>query len=267
MLAHATSNPSHSTSANSHHHQHQHPLHHPAIAPVRAQSPAFVKPQQPSTSKVPATPSSPPSSYSPVNGSSAVTPGGGGSGYSPPPPSHFTPLIERSFQGDQRMLNLAHSIINSSWFQAGNMEPPVSTTDDIVKEKIVRPGESRFRAFLEMTPVRTYRCQFVTEQGRCGRTEERLDRAQGHARQHLEYRPFVCGGKCARSDCTQRFFSSGQKDDHIRRSIPRRKQCDQCGKQISIQNVSRHMKVIHPESVTPSTGDMKPPPARGYQPY
>ncbi|PVF99006.1 hypothetical protein CPB86DRAFT_327336 [Serendipita vermifera] len=117
-------------------------------------------------------------------------------------------------------------------------------------------------------PLRAFnRCQFVTEQGRCGRTEERLDRAQGHARQHLEYRPFVCGGKCARSDCTQRFFSSGQKDDHIRRSIPRRKQCDQCGKQISIQNVSRHMKVIHPESVTPSTGDMKPPPARGYQPY
>lgn len=39
------------------------------------------------------------------------------------------------------------------------------------------------------------------------------------------------------------------------------------GKQISIQNVSRHMKVIHPESITTTSGDMKPPPSRGYQPY
>lgn len=80
------------------------------------------------------------------------------------------------------------------------MEPVVETTDEVVKEKIVRPGESRFRAFLEMTPTRTYRCQFVTDQGRCDRTEERLDRAQGHARQHFDYKPFVCGGKCARPD-------------------------------------------------------------------
>ncbi|KIM26039.1 hypothetical protein M408DRAFT_10088 [Serendipita vermifera MAFF 305830] len=129
------------------------------------------------------------------------------------------------------------------------MEPVVETTDEVVKEKIVRPGESRFRAFLEMTPTRTYKCQFVTEHGPCERTEERLDRAQGHARQHLDYRPYVCGGKCARPDCTQRFFSSGQKDDHIRRSIPRRKECEHCGKQISIQNVSRHMKVIHHQNL------------------
>ena len=81
------------------------------------------------------------------------------------------------------------------------MEPVVETTDDVVREKIVRPGESRFRAFLEMTPTRTYKCQFVTLEGvPCERTEERLDRAQGHARQHLDYRPYVCGGKCARPD-------------------------------------------------------------------
>ncbi|KAG8816439.1 hypothetical protein FRC17_000334, partial [Serendipita sp. 399] len=151
------------------------------------------------------------------------------------------------------------------------MEPPLDTNDPLVMyEKILRPGESRFRAFLEMTAQRSYRCQFVLpgddatsdatgastgagedmEMGqgqghghghgqasghvdvccrkgkRCKRTEERLDRAQGHARQHFEYRPFVCGGKCARPDCTQRFYSSGQKDDHIRRSIPRRKECE-----------------------------------------
>jgi hypothetical protein len=112
----------------------------------------------------------------------------------------FRSLIQQSFSSDSRLAALANTIINSSWFQNEAMEPAVETTDEVVKEKIVRPGESRFRAFLEMTPTRTYRCQFVTEKGRCDRTEERLDRAQGHARQHFDYRPFVCGGKCARPD-------------------------------------------------------------------
>jgi len=173
----------------------------------------------------------------------------------------FRSLIQQSFSSDSRLAALANTIINSSWFQNEAMEPAVETTDEVVKEKIVRPGESRFRAFLEMTPTRTYRCQFVTEKGRCDRTEERLDRAQGHARQHFDYRPFVCGGKCARPDCNQRFYSSGQKDDHIRRSIPRRKECEICAKQISIQNVSRHMKVIHHQNVNPEKSPVT------YKPY
>jgi hypothetical protein len=109
-------------------------------------------------------------------------------------------LIDLSFSDEPRLAALANSIVNASWFKTGAMEPVVETTDEVVKDKIVRPGESRFRAFLEMTPTRTYKCQFVTENGRCERTEERLDRAQGHARQHLDYRPYVCGGKCARPD-------------------------------------------------------------------
>jgi len=124
------------------------------------------------------------------------------SGYAVASPHYekFRSLIQQSFSSDSRLAALANTIINSSWFQNEAMEPAVETTDEVVKEKIVRPGESRFRAFLEMTPTRTYRCQFVTEKGRCDRTEERLDRAQGHARQHFDYRPFVCGGKCARPD-------------------------------------------------------------------
>lgn len=218
----------------------------------------------------------------------------------------FRPLIARSFTNSPHLTALAEQIITSPWFLNQEMEPPLETSDPLViHAKILRPGESRFRAFLEMTPTRTYRCQFVLPPGgdssvgtppsssgspgenemeveehghthgadslcegrRCERTEERLDRAQGHARQHLEYRPFVCGGKCARPDCTQRFYSSGQKDDHIRRSIPRRKQCEACGKQISIQNVSRHMKVIHNQSVAAASSTMQDKIPPTYKPY
>lgn len=119
---------------------------------------------------------------------------------SSPQNEHHRALIDLSFSNEPRLAALATSIVNSPWFKTGAMEPVVETTDEVVRDKIVRPGESRFRAFLEMTPTRTYKCQFTTEHGPCERTEERLDRAQGHARQHLDYRPYVCGGKCARPD-------------------------------------------------------------------
>lgn len=121
-----------------------------------------------------------------------------------------TSLVHRDEQSRSQLLNsladqenlkkLALSIFDSDWYKNEQMEPIIESTDELVKSKRLRTGESRFKLFLDQTANRNYRCQFNTENGPCNRVEERLDRAQGHARNHFEYRPFMCNGKCARYD-------------------------------------------------------------------
>ncbi|PVF92895.1 hypothetical protein CPB86DRAFT_145931 [Serendipita vermifera] len=119
---------------------------------------------------------------------------------------------------------LVDQIRASSWFRNNQSEP-----EDL-------PGQSIYLRFLKrISDAGTYLCLYRG----CNRTFDRRDRALGHVRQHLNHRPFFCGGKCFNGSCKERFFSAAYLRTHISRS---KIQCEHCPAQIFPQNMRRHLK-------------------------
>jgi hypothetical protein len=104
--------------------------------------------------------------------------------YSPPcfsPIPTAAPTIDISAQQKEWIA----SIRSSPWFRNNQSEPEDS------------PGQSIFLRFLgRASESGTYVCLFRGCGKVCNRTFDRRDRALGHVRQHLNHRPFWCGGRC-----------------------------------------------------------------------
>jgi hypothetical protein len=86
-------------------------------------------------------------------------------------------------QNDLR--TLLNHILASSWYQKNEKEP-----ENDMKRSILSP-------FLERSQKgNSYKCRFDF----CSKSFDRQDRAIGHVRTHIAYRPFQCGGRCGAAD-------------------------------------------------------------------
>ncbi|KAG8817369.1 hypothetical protein FRC18_000570 [Serendipita sp. 400] len=84
----------------------------------------------------------------------------------------------------------------------------------------------------------TYICLF----NHCGKRLERKDRALGHVRMHLGYRPYVCNGQCGVEGCKEAFACHSYLKSHKQRP---KETCLRCGISLFKKDFVRHTLFCH----------------------
>ncbi|KAG8756338.1 hypothetical protein FRC14_003159 [Serendipita sp. 396] len=150
------------------------------------------------------------------------------------------------------------------WYEDQGMQSPLMTAeklDEVLKAledgKDDEYGSSVLLKFLQPTNTtatntknvtgsprnqgkgpQTYTCLF----NHCRKRLERKDRALGHVRMHLGYRPYICNGRCGVDGCREAFACHSYLKSHRQRP---KETCSKCGLSLFKKDFPRHAVFCH----------------------